>query len=52
MYRQLVHEYGNGRALENARRDLHRERFVHERIEAIVRRLDTPAGPRKDVGAA
>ena len=42
---QLLHEYGNGRAIENARRDAHRERFVHERIEAIVRRLAEPPAP-------
>jgi hypothetical protein len=36
---QVLHEYGNGRALDNTRRDVHRERFEHERIEALVRRL-------------
>jgi hypothetical protein len=44
---QLLHEYGNGRAVENARRDAHRERFVHERIEAIVKRLPETAAPRR-----
>ena len=36
---QVLHEYGNGRALDNTRRDVHRERFEHERIEALVRRI-------------
>jgi hypothetical protein len=45
---QLIHEYGNGRAVENARRDAHRERFVHERIEAIVRRLAETPAPRQN----
>jgi hypothetical protein len=50
---QLLHEYGNGRAIENARRDAHRERFVHDRIEAIVKRLsDSPAPQRDDRGVA
>jgi hypothetical protein len=45
---QLIHEYGNGRAIENARRDAQRERFVHERIEAIVRRLAQTPTPRQN----
>jgi hypothetical protein len=43
VFRQFVHDLGNGRAVENARRDVHRDRFVHERIEAIVQRLAEPA---------
>jgi hypothetical protein len=45
---QLVHEYGNGRAVANTRRDVHRERFEHERIEALVRRLAEPSPPLQD----
>jgi hypothetical protein len=53
MYRQLVHEYGNGRAVENTRRDTRRDRFTHERIEAVVRRLnERPAGGHDRAGAA
>ena len=48
VFRQLRHEYGNGRALANTRRDAHRERFEHERIEAIVRRLAESADERRD----
>jgi hypothetical protein len=43
VFQQVFHEYGNGRALANTRRDVHRERFEHERIEALVRRLSEPS---------
>jgi hypothetical protein len=57
VFQQFVHDVGNGRAVENARRDVHKERFVHERIEAIVRRLGeprpaVPAATRNGRGAA
>jgi|tagenome__1003787_1003787.scaffolds.fasta_scaffold19341946_1 hypothetical protein len=58
VFQQFVHGVGNGRAVENARRDLHHDRFVHERIEAVVKRLGEPASAsasasaRKGRGAA
>jgi hypothetical protein len=39
---QFFHEYGNGRALENTRREVHKARFENERIEAVVKRLSEP----------
>ena len=44
---QLLHQYGNGRAIENANRDVERERFVHERIEAVVKRLSETTAPER-----
>ncbi len=45
VYTYVVHEFGNARAVANTRRDAHRERFVHERIEALARRVP-PAAAR------
>jgi hypothetical protein len=42
---RLFHETGNGRALENAHRAVERDRFVHERIAALERRLPAPSTP-------
>jgi hypothetical protein len=42
VFQQFLHEYGNGRAVANTRRDMHRERFEHERIEALIRKLTQP----------
>jgi hypothetical protein len=39
VYTYVVHEFGNGRAVANTQREAHRERFAHERIEALARRL-------------
>jgi hypothetical protein len=51
--RQFFHQYGNGRAVDNARRAMARERFVHERIDALARRLpENPAAARGGRGAA
>jgi hypothetical protein len=52
VYLQLLHDFGNGRALENTRRDVNKDRFVHERIEAVVQRLDEPPKVRNGRGAA
>jgi hypothetical protein len=50
--RQFIHEYDNGRALANARRDQYRDRFVHERIDAVARRLDPRPREQGGRGAA
>jgi hypothetical protein len=54
VFQQFFHDLGNGRAVENTRRDVNRDRFVHERIEAIVQRLAEPVVPvaRNTRGAA
>jgi chorismate mutase len=49
---QVVHQYGNGRAVANTRRETHKQRFEHERIEALVRRLSEPAREHNDRPAA
>ena len=49
--RRLVFEFGTGRATENARREQHDLELVHARIEAMGRRLATPA-PESDTAAA
>jgi hypothetical protein len=45
-YTYVVHEFGNGRAVANTRREAHREVFAQERIETLAQRLAPPA-PRK-----
>jgi hypothetical protein len=52
VFQQVRHEYGNGRAVANTRRNAHRERFEHERIEALVRRLSEPEQVRDGRPAA
>jgi hypothetical protein len=42
VFQQFVHDVGNGRAVENARRAVHHDRFVHDRIEAVAQRLGEP----------
>jgi hypothetical protein len=53
MLRRLLHrltfELGNGRAAHNAARSLHDDRFVHERIDALARRLPPVARRQPDV---
>jgi hypothetical protein len=44
VYTYVVHEFGNGRAVANTRREAHRERFADERIEALAQRL-APTAP-------
>jgi hypothetical protein len=52
VFQQVVHEYGNGRAVSNARQEMHQKRFEHERIEALVRRLSEPPRVSGDRPAA
>jgi hypothetical protein len=40
---QVVHTWGNGRAVENARRGAERERFAYARIDAIGGRIAAAA---------
>jgi hypothetical protein len=40
---RVIHVTGNGRAVENTRREAYRDRFVNERIEALAHRLPAPA---------
>jgi hypothetical protein len=49
---QLVRQYGNGRAIDNAHRAMHRDRFMHEHIDVVARRVSTPANPRDRRGVA
>jgi hypothetical protein len=46
---RLVFEFGTGRAAHNAARSLHEDRFVVERVDALVRRLPPVARPEPDV---
>ena len=52
VFRQFMHEYGNGRAIANARRDRYRDRFANERIEAVARRLEQSPRAQGGRGAA
>ncbi|MCU1427299.1 MAG: hypothetical protein JWL83_1299 [Actinomycetia bacterium] len=47
---RVIHETGNGRALENTRREAYRDRFVSERIEALAHRLPAPAARLRQAG--
>jgi hypothetical protein len=47
---RVIHEAGNGRALQNAHVALQRDRFLHERIEALAQRLPAPVPATGNIG--